>query len=339
MRQQKAVHNTRTSDASRHIPLPLHWRQRGLALACVLSLGWLSPLWGQAAPRPKTRLAQHTIPASTPPPALPATPTERVLELSLEDAIRLALQNNLDISRERFNTEIARTQVEQARAAFDPSVGLTTGYSQTRSLPSTQTLQFDRATGLPTGRTTVTRPYTTRTEVTPSFTQKIITGATYELSLINTKETFSPERFGTTTRVANPRYESAAALTFTQPLLKGFGIFVNEAPIRQAQNNEGIAQQRVVQIVLDTIFTVQQGYWELVFRVQDLGAKRESQKLAEDFLAENTIRVELGTLAPIELVQAETQVKRSEGDVITAEAAVREAEDRLKETLSIVETL
>jgi outer membrane protein TolC len=95
----------------------------------------------------------------------------------------------------------------------------------------------------------------------------------------------------------------------------------------------------VVQTVLDTVFAVQQGYWDLVFRVQDLGAKRESQKLAEDFLAENKIRVELGTLAPIELVQAATQSKRSEGDVIVAEAAVREAEDKLKETLNIAETL
>ena len=85
------------------------------------------------------------------------------------------------------------------------------------------------------------------------------------------------------------------------------------------------------------MFAVHQGYWELVFRIQDLAAKRQSQQLAEDFLAENTVRVELGTLAPIELVQAETRVKTRQGDVIVAEAAVREADDKLKATLNVPE--
>jgi outer membrane protein TolC len=76
-----------------------------------------------------------------------------------------------------------------------------------------------------------------------------------------------------------------------------------------------------------------------VFTLQDLATQRESLKLAEDFLAENKIRVELGTLAPIELVQAETSVKTRERDVIVAEAALEEADDRLKEVLNIPETM
>jgi outer membrane protein TolC len=76
-----------------------------------------------------------------------------------------------------------------------------------------------------------------------------------------------------------------------------------------------------------------------VFRIEDLGVRREALTLAENFLAENKLRVELGTLAPVELVQSETQVKQREGDVITAEAAVREAEDVLKQTLNIPESL
>ena len=140
-------------------------------------------------------------------------------------------------------------------------------------------------------------------------------------------------------RIANPRYQNTLQLTFTQPLLKNFGIEVNTASIRQAQNTEEIARQRLLQTILDTIFAVQFGYWELVFRVEDLGVKREAQTLAENFLAENKLRVELGTLAPVELVQSETQVKQREGDAITAEAALREAEDVLKETLNIPESL
>jgi outer membrane protein len=122
-------------------------------------------------------------------------------------------------------------------------------------------------------------------------------------------------------------------------LLRDFGIAVNTALIRQAEKAELIAEQQLLQILLDTVFAVQQSYWDLVFRIQDLAVKRETQKLAEDFLAENKVRVELGTLAPIELVQAETRVKTSEGDVITAEAAVGDAEDQLKQVLNIPESV
>jgi outer membrane protein TolC len=137
----------------------------------------------------------------------------------------------------------------------------------------------------------------------------------------------------------DPRYESSLQLTFTHPILRNFGIEVNKAPIHQAQKSEEIAQQQLLQIILNTAFSVQEAYWALVFRIQDLGTQRASQKLAEDFLAENTVRVELGTLAPIELVQAETRVKERERDVIIAEAAVREADDRLKEVLNVPETM
>ncbi len=156
--------------------------------------------------------------------------------------------------------------------------------------------------------------------VAPSFKQQIVTGGNYELRFINTWNKSAPEFSGPTRRIANPRYEGRLQLTFTQPLLKNFGIEVNTALIRQAQNTEEIARQQLLQTILDTVFAVQLGYWELVFRIEDLGVKREALRLAENFLAENKLRAELGTLAPIELVQSETQVKQREGDVITAEA-------------------
>jgi outer membrane protein TolC len=256
-----------------------------------------------------------------------------VLELSLTDAIRLALQNNLDIERGRLDPQVAHTQVEQVRAVFDPTVGLTTHLSQTKTLPQSRTILFD-VRGNIVG-TSVTLPFTKHAEVTPTFTQQIITGGNYQISFLNTKDKFAPAG----NSIVNPRYQSNLQLTFTQPLLRDFGIAVSTAPIRRAQNAEEIARQQLLQTILNTVFAVQQGYWELVFRLQDLGVKREAQKLAEDFLAENKLRVQLGALAPVELVQSETQVKQREGDVITAEAAVGEAEDVLKETLNIPERL
>src|SRR5262245_9949235 len=102
----------------------------------VLLLGVLTlrPLYAQAPP------GQQPLPPALPP-AMPYSPTERVLELSLENAIRLALQNNLELERERFSPPIAHTEVEKARAVYDPIAGLTTNLSQTKSLPTTRTGQ------------------------------------------------------------------------------------------------------------------------------------------------------------------------------------------------------
>src|SRR5439155_18483800 len=190
-----------------------------------------------------------------------------------------------DIERGRFDPQVAHTQVEQARAIFDPSVGLTTSLGQTKTLPQNQTLEFDPQTGAVTG-VSITRPFSKDVAVTPSFKQQIVTGASYELRFINTWNKSAPARFGETRRIENPRYQGTLELTFSQPLLKNFGIEVNTAPIRQAQNAEEIARQKLLQTILDTVFAVQQGYWELVFRIADLGVKREALNLAENFLAE-----------------------------------------------------
>jgi outer membrane protein TolC len=268
---------------------------------------------------------------------MPYSATERVLELSLENAIRLAIQNNLDIERDRFAPGIAQAEVEKARATFDPVAGLDASLGQTKTLPVTRVLQFD-INGNVVGERISTQ-FSKHGEVTPSFAQKVITGGNYQIRFINTRENIAPSAIGSSKRIVDPRYESHIELTFTQPLLRDFGITVNTATIRQAQNSEQIAEQQVLQTILNTIFNAQQSYWDLSFRIQDLAVKRESQKLAEDFLAENKARVELGTLAPIELVQAETSVKTREGDVITAESAVRMAEDQLKNVLNLPETL
>ncbi len=313
------------------------WWRRGVVVWCLLCMCYMPARQSESASRTHQRVAQQSAPAVSPPPALPLSATERVLELSLAQAAQLALQNNLDIERGRYDPQVAHTQVEQARAVYDPSVGLTASVSQTKTLPQNQTVDIDPLT-LQTS-VSITRPFSKDVSVAPSFKQQIITGGNYELRFINTWNKSAPATSGITSRIENPRYQGTLQLTFSQPLLKNFGIEFNTAVIRQAQNTEEIARQRLLQTILDTVFAVQFGYWELAFRIEDLGVKREALSLAASFLAENKLRAELGTLAPIELVQSETQVKQREGDVITAEAAVREAEDALKQTLNIPESL
>ena len=289
--------------------------RRACRLGIVLFLvGVLLPagaLYGQETETPAAEDA---------PPAM----GERVLELTLEDAIQLALQNSLAIERERFGPLIALTDTDRAKVEFDPKVGAEVNVSQTQNLQMNQ--QFapileDRST------------------LSAYLRHRIVTGGNYEVRVFTSRSKQSSDDFGFFSPLYNPRFENALELTFTHPLLQNFGIAVNKAPIHQGELREQIAEQGVIQAILDTVFAVHQGYWQLVFRIQDLAAKRQSQKLAEDFLAENTVRVELGTLAPIELVQAETRVKTREGDVIVAESELREADDRLKAILNIPESM
>ncbi len=293
-------------------------------LAVVLLIAAFSPagvVYGQEETAPDANGEETEMaPAEETPMAM----GERVLELTLEDAIQLALQNSLAIERERFAPLIARVDTDRAKVEFDPKVGAELTQSENQQLRTNQNPMFHPILD-------------SRTMLSAYLRHTIVTGGNYEVRVITSRSDHQPDDAGFGRRIHNPLFENSLELTFTHPLLQNFGIAVNRAPIHQGEIREQIAEQGVIQTILDTVFAVHQGYWELVFRIQDLAAKRQSQQLAEDFLAENTVRVELGTLAPIELVQAETRVKTRQGDVIVAEAAVREADDKLKAILNVPE--
>jgi outer membrane protein TolC len=295
----------------------------GIVLLLIVALLPAGMLYGQGEMQQDAVGQEIELPSAG---DAPLAMGERVLQLTLEDAIQLALQNSLAIERERFGPLIALTDIDRAKVEFDPKVGAEVNVSETQNLRTSQSPIFVPILD-------------SRSTLSAYLRHIIVTGGNYELRFVTARSDQSPDNAGFGQRIHNPLFENSLELTFTHPVLRNFGISVNKAPIRQAEIREQIAEQNVVQAILDTVFAVHRGYWELVFRIQDLAAKRESQQLAEDFLAENTVRVELGTLAPIELVQAETQVKTRQGDVIVAEAALRDADDQLKAVLNIPESM
>jgi outer membrane protein TolC len=319
--------------------VPIRQRRSWLSAALVLITSGIflkSPLYGQTSiPAQPPVVPKSTLTVERSPTTPPST-TEQVIKLTLKEAIQLALQQNLDIMREELSPQITRTFIEQERSEFDPLASLVTSLSQTKVLPENEVILTDPATGQRSGTITI-ESFSKDGEVTPRLQQRLLIGSTYELEFVNTRSNIAPAGAGSARRIDDPRYESRFILTFTQPLLRDFGISVNSTFIRQAEKFTEIAEQEALQTILDIVFEVQQSYWTLVFRIRDLEARREALKLAQDFLADNKVRVELKVLAPVELIQAETQVKFREGVVISAEAAVEEAEDRLKEILNLPE--
>lgn len=248
--------------------------------------------------------------------AVPEISEGLTLPLSLSEAVTLALENNIDIRVERFNPAIQQARVTQEKGVFDPSLGVDLANRRSRTATATQLAGSE-----------VSDQRTLDLDL--SLSQQLQTGGTYTLDFTNNR-TNTDSAFAT----INPSYRSNLILSLRHPLLRNLGISVNTTRIVIAQNTTAISLAQLKQRVIDIIAQVQNAYWELVFRQQDLEVQRQSLRLAENFLAENRARVEAGVLAPIEIVQAQARVASQQVNVIEAEGALRDAEDRLKRLLT-----
>jgi outer membrane protein TolC len=131
----------------------------------------------------------------------------------------------------------------------------------------------------------------------------------------------------------NPSFGSNFNAQLTQPLLRGFRIDPTRYQIRVARNNRQISEVQFRQTVVNTVANVRSLYNDLLYAIDNLEAQRQSLALARRLLEENQIRVRVGTMAPLDVVAAESEVASREETVILAEAAVLEAEDAIKRSV------
>ena len=120
----------------------------------------------------------------------------------------------------------------------------------------------------------------------------------------------------------------------TQPLLKNFGSEVTKTQILIAQNNLTISKEDFRRQVIVITSRVQQAYWDLVFRRQNLGVQKQQMVSSQKLLDQIRKQVAVGTLAPLDVLQAETTIARTEENILLAENALRAAEDRLKRVMN-----
>lgn len=235
-----------------------------------------------------------------------------VLNLSLDEAVKRALEKNLDIAVERFNPDASALSVKSARGVYDPF--FTSTVSQTSA--SQHTTSPFQATN------------TDRTVFNFGVSQYVPTGATLGLGFNNLK-TDAPT-LGTT---FNPSFSSSLSLSLSQPLLRDFKIDASRYQIRVAKRNREISDLQFRQTVINTLASVKQLYYDLIFTMDNLEAQRKSLALAKKLLDENQIKVRVGTMAPLDVVAAESEVASREEGVITAEAALADAEDALRRAI------
>lgn len=243
--------------------------------------------------------------------ASPQSPgTEGPLRLSLEQAMRMAVINNLRLQSARLSVDTARFGVPTAEAAFQPTL----------------TLNASR-----TGAETSVRVAPDHTKTTlsstfgPSITNKFLTGTNVTLAQTNTRPDSTPEEGSKT---------SGLTLTVSQPLLKGAGIEVNRATIDTAKNNIQLAVRDLESRLIETLTGVENAYLDLLLAVEDRKIRELALERARQQLDVNRFLIEVGRLASRELAAAEAAVSSTEVEVAVARNAVENARRALLRLLN-----
>ncbi len=284
-----------------------------VAMAAVLTAG----LFGSGPVVFASGQLQTAAPApqASQPPQRPAgvTPTT-TLRISGDEAVRLALENNLGIQTERLNPQLRTLAVSQALAAYTPEVYGSTSRNS-NSAPPTDFLSQGVAV---TSTARVTGSGGVRQYV-PWL------GGRYQIGLSGLRFTSDAPR-----TPFSPQLQSNIDLGYTQPLLRGLKVDNFRQAVLQSRKQLEIADVQLAQRITSTSRQVRNAYYNLILASSSLEVARSSLDLARQSLRNNQRRVEVGSMAPIDIVEAEAEVARQEENVIVREGAIQAAEDQLR---------
>jgi len=242
---------------------------------------------------------------------------EKALSLSLEDCIIKALDNNLNVAINVLNPELAEISVSSAKEKFLPRLSMDYNIRNTNQA----SYSWIEALG---------DIETKRDSYSTQLSQLIPTGGNFSISLSSFKYD-SNQKYQT----INPRYSTTLTFNFTQPLLKNFGTKMSRKEIIVAQNNFNISEENFRTSLQEIVYSVEEAYWNLVYTREILKVRQQSLNLAQDLLEKNRRAVEIGTLAPIEILNAQASVATREADILDAEAQVKNNEDILKTRINL----
>jgi outer membrane protein len=283
------------------------------------------------------------------------------LYLSVQDAVALAIENNLDVEVQRYEFGFADADLLRAKAGAsiqgiptNVATGIPAGATGllgnlntgVASSPAASSFALNNLSLDPTFNGTIswghiTTPLsnaivsglTTSVSTNKIFnfgiTQGFVTGGAATLSY-NNQNQFQ----NSYTNTYNPATTSSLDLSITQPLLQGFGLALNNRTIVIAKNNLKAADLVFKQQVINVVANVVELYWNLVYFNNDLDVKKRSVATSQKLLNDNKAQVEVGTLAPIAVVQAEAQVASDQQAVVQSETNVLQQETILKSALS-----
>ena len=239
-----------------------------------------------------------------------AEPSGPVRRLTMDDAVKLGLEQNLGIRIQRLDPQIQDLGIATARSLWTPN--LTSSLSRNSAntpvqgaiLPSTQSGTLAAGVGM---------------------NQVLPWGGSYNA-------TWSNQRVTTTdiTRNYSPQLTSTLNLGYTQPLIRNLSIDQIRDQVQLSQKARDLSDIQLQAVIMGTTRNVRNAYWDLATAIANLKAQQQSLELSQQSLTDNKKRVEIGTLAPIDIVQAQAEVASNEQGVIVAEANIKTAQDNLR---------
>ena len=250
------------------------------------------------------RLTALLVALGTLTPAIPAAP------LTLDSAIRLALEKNQALKVSAFSPQIARANVLTATGAFDPSLNFRRTYAESET-PGAVTPLLRR--GL-----TQTDDYRLSLDGLTPWGLTYSLGATAE----NQRGTFN--RF-------TDNYATFGGLSVTQPLLRGFGFGATLAGLRIAKADRGISDWQHRQTIIDTVTGVVVVYNTLSLARENLRIAKLSRDLAAQLVDQNEKRNRIGSLSDADVTQARARVATREESILLAERATHDIENQLRQ--------
>lgn len=245
--------------------------------------------------------------------ARPGAAQGPVRRLSIEEAMALALEQNANLQVDRINPQVQDLAVSVARSAWTPALF---SNLQTRSQTNPPTDIFGGASRV-----------TNENINSQVGVQQLLPwgGASYTAFWNNARATTN-NIFSS----FNPQLSSTMGFNFTQPLLRNFSIDATRQQVLVSRKNREISDVQLQQSIALTMRSVRNAYWDLVYAINNLDVQRQSLDLAQQSYRDNRARVEIGTMAPLDIVQAEAEVAQREEAVILAEAAIQSREDTLR---------
>ena len=241
------------------------------------------------------------------------------IKLTLQEVIQKVLDNDRDLAVSRIVAQEAVFNVSGAKGYYDPVLGFNGNHL--KSVTPVASVFGGSADGKLTQRSLTGDP-----QISGSVPG---TGATYALDFSNSRQSTD-----STFVTLNPQFPTSLNLNLTQPLWRGLRFDQNRYRIQVARKNVSLSNEQLRQRVIETVTQAIQAYWELDYAYRSLGVQIEAVRLAEQQDQSNRRQVTQGILAPVDVIQTQTQVATFQQNVFTAQEGLTRAENAIKSLMS-----
>ncbi|HVB59467.1 MAG TPA: TolC family protein [Candidatus Acidoferrales bacterium] len=251
------------------------------------------------------------------------------LMITLEDAISLALENNMDIAVQRFTPWLDEANLLRAksgvngRLVFDPII-TGTGYISQASVPINNPFLAGVGTSSTTNVPVAPNLISHNGVANFTYTQGFSTGTQIQTTFANNRSSinFPADLF-------NPYAESSLTVQITQPLFNGFGKLPNTRYILEARNTVKVGESQFAQQVINTVTQVSTDYWELVYARENVKVEQATVAVDQQLYDNNKKQLEIGTMAPLDVITAESQLASDQQALVQAQTTQLQDETTL----------